>query len=146
MTTIACDGESMAADGLVCSGSTIFGTKSTKIVELNDGRILGCAGNVRYQDLFAAWLNDGGDMPELDEEFEALVLQTDGTVVSYDYKGRPLPEELPTASGSGREFALAAMDLGATAEEAVKIACQRDMMSGGDITVIHRPRKLRRVA
>jgi hypothetical protein len=38
------------------------------------------------------------------------------------------------------------MDLGASPEEAVKIACERDMMSGGKITVLTRPRKLRRVA
>jgi ATP-dependent protease HslVU (ClpYQ) peptidase subunit len=146
MTTIACDGESMAADGLVCSGSTVFGRNARKIVQLKDGRIVGCAGNARYQGPFAAWLEDGGDIPEMDDEFEALVLLPDGTVVSYDHKGRMLPEELPTASGSGREFALAAMDTGATPEEAVKVACSRDMMSGGEIVVLTRPRKLRRVA
>jgi 20S proteasome alpha/beta subunit len=74
------------------------------------------------------------------------VLTTGGTVLSYDNKGRCLTEELPTATGSGREFALAAMDLGASPEEAVKIACERDMMSGGNITALTRPRKLRRVA
>jgi ATP-dependent protease HslVU (ClpYQ) peptidase subunit len=146
MTTIACDGESMAGDGRICSGSTIFGSNAEKITLLKDGRIVGVAGNARYQQLFIAWLTNGGELPELDDEFEALVLRPDGTVLSYDYKGRELQEELPTATGSGREFALAAMDLGASPEEAVKIACERDMMSGGKITVLTRPRKLRRVA
>jgi ATP-dependent protease HslVU (ClpYQ) peptidase subunit len=146
MTTIACDGESMAGDGLVCSGSTIFGSNAQKIVSLKDGRIVGCAGNARYQRAFVAWLNEGGEPPELDDEFEALVLMPDGSVVSYDHKGRPLPEELPTATGSGREFALAAMDLGASPKEAVEAAAKRDMMTGGTIMSLTRPRKLRRVA
>jgi ATP-dependent protease HslVU (ClpYQ) peptidase subunit len=139
MTTIATDGRSMAADGRVCAGATIFGSNAKKIIRLADGRICGCAGNSRYQAPFVAWLANGGDLPEMDDEFEALVLMPDGTVVSYDHKGRSLPEELPTASGSGREFALAAMDLGASPEEAVKAACARDTMSGGEITVLELP-------
>jgi hypothetical protein len=104
MTTIACDGESMAGDGRVCSGSTIFGSNAEKVTLLNDGRIVGIAGNARYQQPFITWLTDGGDLPELDDEFEALVLRTDGTVVSYDYKGRELREELPTAQGPGESL------------------------------------------
>jgi hypothetical protein len=91
VTTIACDGESMAADGLVTSGSTIFARNAKKIIQLVDGRIVGCAGNARYQQAFAAWLVDGGDVPDMEEEFEALVLMTDGSVMSYDFKGRGLP-------------------------------------------------------
>jgi ATP-dependent HslUV protease subunit HslV len=136
----------MAADGRVCSGSTIFGSNAKKIVRLKDGRIVGVAGNARCAAPFAAWLSDGGEMPELDEEFEALVLLPDGSAMTYDHKGRSIVEELPTATGSGREFALAAMDLGATPEQAVKIACERDMMSGGTITVLSLPTPLQAVA
>jgi hypothetical protein len=38
------------------------------------------------------------------------------------------------------------MDLGATPEQAVKIACERDMMSGGTITVLSLPTPLQAVA
>jgi ATP-dependent protease HslVU (ClpYQ) peptidase subunit len=82
----------------------------------------------------------------MEECFEALVLMTDGSCRSYDHKGRSIPEELPTAIGSGRDFALAAMDLGASPAEAVEAAAKRDTITGGKITNIERPRKLRRVA
>jgi ATP-dependent protease HslVU (ClpYQ) peptidase subunit len=136
----------MAGDGRICSGSTIFGSNAQKVRLLKDGRIVGVAGNARYQAPFIAWLIDGGDFPELDEEFEALVLNRDGSVQGFDYKGRWLQEELPTATGSGREFALAAMDLGASPEDAVKIACERDMLSGGTITTLHLEPPLKTVA
>jgi ATP-dependent protease HslVU (ClpYQ) peptidase subunit len=146
MTTIATDGNTMAGDGLVTSGNVIFAWDAVKVVQLKDGRLVGTTGSAFYADPFAVWLNDGGDIPELDDNFEALVLMPDGTCRSYDHKGRWINEELPTACGTGREFALAAMDLGASPEEAVEVASKRDTCSGGKITVLSRPRKLRRVA
>jgi len=41
----------------------------------------------------------------------------------------------PWADGSGREFALAAMDMGASAKKAVKQAIKRDANSGGKVNV-----------
>lgn len=146
MTTIATDGETMAGDGLVTSGSTIFGSSMTKVHQLKDGRLVGISGCAYFATPFMDWLQDGGDVPELDDNFEALVLHPDGSCLSYDNKGRSLPEELPTATGSGREIALGAMAVGASPEEAVKVACDRDTQTGGKITVLTRPRKLRRVA
>ncbi len=45
----------------------------------------------------------------------------------------PMEEEICYAIGSGREYAFAAMDMGATAKEAVKIAMGRDTGTGGRI-------------
>ena len=39
----------------------------------------------------------------------------------------------PYASGSGKTYALTAMDMGASAKEAVKMAIKRDVYSGGKI-------------
>lgn len=39
------------------------------------------------------------------------------------------------SAGSGSDHALTAMDMGASAAEAVKMACKRDPFSGGDILV-----------
>lgn len=44
-----------------------------------------------------------------------------------------LPPEEPFAIGTGRDFALSAMDLGASAREAVGVAIRRDPYSGGRI-------------
>ena len=146
MTTIATDGNTMAADGLTVSGNIVFGHNAVKIHKLKDGRIAGMCGRANFATPFLAWLENGGDLPKMDEDFEALVLYPDGTCKSFDHEGRELLEELPTASGSGREIALGAMDVGATPEEAVKAACERDTNSGGKITVLSRPTRLRRVA
>lgn len=40
------------------------------------------------------------------------------------------------AIGSGRDFALAAMDMGTTAKEAVEIAAKRDVYTGGTIRTL----------
>jgi 20S proteasome alpha/beta subunit len=42
-----------------------------------------------------------------------------------------LDPENPDAIGSGSAYALAAMDMGASAEDAVKVAIKRDIYSGG---------------
>jgi ATP-dependent protease HslVU (ClpYQ) peptidase subunit len=146
MTTIATDGHTMAADGMTTSGGTIFGRNAVKVHQLSDGRLVGISGCAYYGPLFLEYLEGKSELPELGEDFEALVLDLDGTCKSYDHKARTLEEELPTASGSGREIALGAMAVGATPEEAVKAACERDMATGGKITVLTLPRKLRRVA
>lgn len=147
MTTVATDGDTMAADGLLVSGGTVFGTNFEKIRSLKSGAIVGIAGTASYFEPFCDWICNGGDMPEFDENFEAIVLYPDGICRSFDHKGRSIIEELPTASGSGREIALGAMAVGASPEEAVKAACQRDTQTGGTVRVLARPkRRLRRVA
>jgi ATP-dependent protease HslVU (ClpYQ) peptidase subunit len=146
MTTIACDGNSMAGDGMVCCGGTVHGRNFVKVRQIGDGRIVGFTGSAYDIEPFCAWLSDGGDRPTLSEEFEALVLDPKGECRAYSDKCESIIEELPTACGSGKEFALAAMDAGAEPSEAVEIAAQRSLGTGGTITVIHRPRKLRRVA
>ncbi|MNR66547.1 hypothetical protein D3C85_1900920 [compost metagenome] len=42
----------------------------------------------------------------------------------------------PDAIGSGAMYALAAMDMGASAAEAVRAAMKRDIYSGGKLTTI----------
>lgn len=137
MTTIATDGKSMAGDGLVTSGDAIFGYNLVKVRRAPDGRIAGASGTGYDADAFHAWLANGGDPPKLNEHFEALVLYPDGTCRSYDSDCRSIPEELPSATGSGRLAAIGAMEFGAGPERAVEIACARDAMSGGKITVLH---------
>jgi ATP-dependent protease HslVU (ClpYQ) peptidase subunit len=138
MTTIACDGKSMAGDGLVTSGGTVFGEAFVKVARLKDGRLAGASGSAFFIQPFWDWLESGGEFPQLgdDEGFDGIVLHTNGSCQSYDNKGRCIPEEVPTAVGSGRELAIGAMCAGATAEEAVAISCKRDTCTGGKITTI----------
>lgn len=136
MTTIATDGKSMAGDGLVTSEGVVFGSKFIKVEKLPDGRIAGACGSAYFIGPFLSWLTNGGDFPELDDSFEALVLSLDGTCRSYDHKGRSIEEELPVASGSGRQLAIGAMLAGAGPAKAVEIAAARDLGTGGKIIEI----------
>jgi ATP-dependent HslUV protease subunit HslV len=140
MTTIACDGKSMAGDGrsrdaggLICSESI------AKVRRLKDGRIFGLAGNPYDLNAIEAWLNDGGEFPQIDKDnFDLLVLEADGRAYSYSPRGGRSEQLLPAGAGSGIDLAIGAMEAGASAEEAVRIACKRHAGSGGKITVLHR--------
>lgn len=139
MTTIATDGKSMAADGMITDNDVVCLTNYVKIRRLSDGRIVGFSGDAFNYDAFAEWLEKGeGEPPKLSGQFSCLALRPDGSVVQYDDQGRSFPEMVPMAIGSGMRFAIAAMDLGKSAEQAVRYACTRDIYSGGEIAVLHR--------
>lgn len=63
---------------------------------------------------------------------------SNGLVYNIIFDGKRLKElavEFDIAWGSGEEFALAAMDFGNSAEEAVKYAMTRDTCTGGKVHV-----------
>jgi ATP-dependent protease HslVU (ClpYQ) peptidase subunit len=136
MTTIACDGKSMASDGMITENDHVCLTDYPKLFRLRDGRIAGFCGNAYNWASFADWLDEGAtdEPPKSHEGFGCIVLSPDGSIVSYDEHGRAFPEKAPAAIGSGARFALAAMDFGKTAGEAIEYACTRDIYSGGKIT------------
>lgn len=137
MTTIACDGKSMAGDGFACARGSIVDHATVKVYRATDGCILGCAGEYHDALAFLAWRN-GGDRPKIKAAFEALVLMASGDLSYHcekDLEG--VPQEIPAAIGSGMDFALGAMDGGATPESAIEIASNRDPYTGGTATIIH---------
>jgi ATP-dependent protease HslVU (ClpYQ) peptidase subunit len=136
MTTIATDGKSMAGDGRECCGDTISGNDFVKVHLLPDGRIVGISGNSYDGDALLQWMKEGGTKPKM-KHLRALVLNPDGKVLWHDEHLMPSEAEPPCAIGSGSDFALAAMDMGASPEEAVAAAAKRNIHTGGKITVIH---------
>ena len=56
--------------------------------------------------------------------------------MQYDAKLTPLRTEKYAAVGSGAVFAIAAMDCGKSAVEAIRIAKKRDVNTGGRIRTI----------
>jgi ATP-dependent protease HslVU (ClpYQ) peptidase subunit len=146
MTTIATDGKSMAADGLSFRGSLITAFNSVKVERLEDGRIVGAAGDKPECVRFRQWLREGGKPPKF-KDFCALVLSPDGSLTYHteaDMEGTPT--EAPNAIGSGEEVAIGAMEAGATAEQAIEITRKRNAHTGGLITVVHLEHKLEAVA
>jgi len=138
MTTIACDGKSMAGDGLAARETLITVLDAIKVTRLDDGRIVGTAGEKPDTRKFRAWLQEGGTKPKL-KDLAALVLHPDGRLVYHtdsDIEGTPTG--LPNAIGSGCEIAIGAMLAGLSPEKAVEIAATRDVYTGGTITVFRR--------
>lgn len=135
MTTIAADGKTMAGDGLITEADYVCCRDYKKVRRLSDGRIVGMAGNAYNWDAFAAWLeaNSECDMPKVEDGCWVLVLMPDGKVRQYDEHGRWFEESPPCAIGSGQRFAIAAMDLGKTAGDAVRYASTRDIFTGGEV-------------
>jgi len=132
MTSIAYDGKTLAADSRIAAGSTVFGT-GAKIFKLKDGSHVAFCGRASLWPEVVAWLN-GGDKPVITDREEdgvsALVVDKKGKAYEIDSDLRPFPACVPWAGGSGQPFALAALVLGYTAEEAVELACKLDTASG----------------
>jgi ATP-dependent protease HslVU (ClpYQ) peptidase subunit len=138
MTTIATDGRFMAGDGLVSDHcDTIVASDAQKVFRLKDGRVVGGAGNRADVTAWVDWLDAGkeGDCPISGDRFSGLILNVDGSVLWVDHKGREQDTPTPCAVGTGQDYAYGAMEAGASALEAVEIACRRDLYSGGSITV-----------
>lgn len=128
----------MAGDGLVTENDHICMTDYQKVRRLKDGSLVGLSGDAYNWQAFGDWLDTGGEgePPKVEGTFSCLVLHPDGQLLSYDQHGRSFPEAAPCAIGSGTRFALAWMDAGHSAADAVEYACKRDIYSGGKITVL----------
>lgn len=142
MTTIAYRDGILAADGRTTYGDTIFSDQSRKIHRLSDGALFALCGDVAYvQPMLDALEDDEAELPQ-GEGFTAVIVEKDGKVRLYEGKGGYIALDASYyAFGSGEEYAIGAMDMGASAEEAVRVACGRDLGSGGDIQ-IERPGKI----
>lgn len=135
MTTVACNGRLMSADGLVTREGMIVALDRVKLYRAKDGAILGVAGTSGFEAALLEWWEAGaeGAFPH-GKEANALILKPDGSCVFIGDCGFPTEQSLPTAIGSGCEYALGAMDAGADAEQAVIIAAYRNPTTGGKVT------------
>ena len=92
---------------------------------------------------FFNWLNEGASaekIPRIPEksDFAAVVLYRDGSLGCFTERFLRMDVEADFyALGSGEQFALGAMAMGATAEQAVGIACQFDPWSRGPFQIEH---------
>lgn len=139
MTTIAANKHMMAADSLCDDGG--LASKGVKLFEV-DGDILGIAGTLGQGMKFVNWYkNKEGEHPDLDET-TVLILHKDGSLETWDGSGVGIPVlEKFYAIGSGSQFAIMAMHLGKTPEEAVKLTCKFDTGSGLPVKSISRVKR-----
>lgn len=153
MTSIAVKDGIMVSDGRVTLGDTVIKDDMVKVFCVNN-HLVGGAGRARSISTFVHWLqkqtdytivsNEVGDLVDLvppvledDEGFSALVLTPTKQVLLYDGNiPIDLGNDVYTSIGSGSVYCLAAMDAGASAEGAVRIAMKRDVYSGGEVTIV----------
>ena len=131
----------MAGDTATTWGETLT-YKDTKVFVIGNMAI-GCAGRSVSIEIFLKWLREGMPEPPPSHEkmdFTALMAHSDGRLEYWDEQFCPsLMGEPYAASGAGMGYALAAMDAGASAEQAVAIAIKRHTNSGGEVVSVRVP-------
>ena len=144
MTTIAYDGCTVACDGRSELYDIIVSTTAKKI-RVHFGTVYACAGAPQMYDRVIAWLHardwsePAPTAPEGKWSIMILSRRPNGAIV-LEYASSevpyPAPMQAPLALGSGCQFAMGAMKHGASAREAVEIACSLDPYSGGEVQVV----------
>lgn len=142
--TIAADGRACLPDGMIISDT------EAKLFTARNGDVIAAAGDVPLIEVvFELWPTytmedlascEGMSMSAIiyDAERDVFIMYSLNTC------GHTPPEvqwtlEYNYAIGSGDHYALAAMDHGANAVEAVKYAMTRDSGTGGEVTMFHVP-------
>lgn len=143
MTTVVATRDAIASDMLVVDCGTR--TKLPKLFEVK-GDVIGIAGDYNQGKRFVAWYGDRRKKkPDLNEEFEALVLTKQGHIVVWTSEFVPceMGEDF-WAIGSGRDAALAAIHMSlkltgkANLYDAVECATKVDASSDLPIHMIER--------
>lgn len=130
MTTIAFDGRTLAGD----TQHSMFRGNGEKVFCLNDGSLFGSCGQIQDGAAVREWLASGGEKPKVEDGFHAIFVK-DGRLYSLENKLVHLEQRRPFfAIGSGRDYAMAAMFLGKTAADAVRVAHEFDVDTGDAVT------------
>ena len=133
MTTIFAD---VKTGVMVCDSKCTTGTSwypITKVFRM-DGELIGLAGSVKECQTYRKWYENGkkGPRPKL-ENFAALTLSKEG-LFDHGTDGLILLVERGFHGiGSGGDMATAAFMAGADPVNSVRIACEIDAQSGGEI-------------
>jgi hypothetical protein len=140
MTTVAYRDGVLAADTLVVCGNVRTGYIS-KILKTRRGGLVGISGNLEGAAQFLTWVRSGrrGKPPATDDESgcRGIVVEPDGSVLFWDGGPALFPKRgAYFALGSGRDVALGALAMGATADAAVRAAMQIDIYTGGDVEML----------
>ena len=136
MTVIAYRSGVMASDTKVGICANLKIHQGDKVFK-RKGHLFGIAGSdCPSNDNFLKWFfGNRDDMSEF--EFEALVVVSDGCMFLIDQRGSeyPIDQEF-FALGSGQEVAMGAMEMGATAVQAVEAAIRWAAQCEGEVTSI----------
>lgn len=147
MTTIAFKGAVLAADRQCTTGTRRMRVKS-KLRRLKNGGLAGGCGDAVMLMQFYDWLDDELDeLPkswaeheDMVDEIEVLVAFPGGEIFLYNGAGYPVElDEQCYAIGSGSDYALAQMEAGKSAAQAVEYAQTRDSGTGFGVETLTFP-------
>jgi len=136
MTTIAFDGDLIACDSMETRGNLISSMDSDKIIEAYGYKCVIAGIKADCLVMLECFLNE--IEPEQPLSASIIANHNDGRLIHIVYQDdRIIVEDIWSDKyftlGSGGDFALAAMDFGKNAREAVKYASTRDNCTGGKI-------------
>lgn len=134
MTTIAYRDGVIAVDGRRTENDLIVTDTAIKSYTYKDHFFVLCGDCSDMEGLMHAVVHDASD-----KRFEAGGLMVDPNGTLWTVGGEDTPwkarhdPDVPWACGSGRDFAIAAMDHGKSAKQAVKYAMTRNVYTGGKV-------------
>lgn len=150
MTTIVYRDGVMAGDSRAWSGDKHPIGSKLKIRRMDDGTLIGCSttvpgGGEKVLDWYEGGRKADSDLPET---FTFLAAHRNGEVYyacDSTMLSGPLEDEFFSV-GSGEQYAMGALHMGASAEEAVRVACMLDAWTGFPVyTVSHRRKSIYRI-
>ncbi len=138
MTTIAYHHKSkeISIDSRVSSGSLIISDSYDKIIKNDFGLWFMCGSTADYEEYSNLRHNEKIDNADNVPDCCALVIKDGkcyGTYIEDSGYFKVFEEMGNTTIGSGSKLALAALDMGKSAKEAVEYAATRDAFTGGNI-------------
>lgn len=142
MSTVAYKDSILAADSRAYGGSWCPSPGSKqKIHEFKGVRFGISSSKIGQAEKFMDWVRSeaGADALTGELSFRALMLNEAGELFLFDsspWASGPIRSKF-YAIGTGAEYAMGAMAAGASAKEAVKIACKLDPHSGLPVRTLH---------
>ena len=134
MTTIAYKDGIIAYDSLLTRSGVITDSNYNKSFKVNNIFYFLTGAVCDYKEFLNVASGKQKQRDDIKLEVECFtVIGKDVFLCAIDDEYWKSPIIKSTAIGSGRDFAYAAMDCGCSAKEAVKIACNRDIYTGGKI-------------
>lgn len=138
MTVIAWDGKTLSADKQATACDMRITV--TKIKKLKNGAVAAWTGTHEQGIALAKWYEDGADSDKYPEfqktdDWTCLVIAENTTDVRVYHK-LPIEQKVEDkfmSWGCGRDFAMAAMEMGASAEMAVLIAGKFNIECGNGV-------------
>ena len=147
MTTIAYKDGIVAYDSRITEGSFVVDNNCDKMRKVQGLTFFVCGDVAGENALIRSYVNGACTEEDAETAAHSMAWVVDGGII---YRLLTLEGELyiepqrpgnHIALGSGTPFAIGAMDAGASAMEAVKIAAQRDVATGGKIRTWKIPTK-----